>query len=232
MQTNLHVKTHSASVLTIVQASVYNVHVQISHSSRPSFLKAHLPWDTIKCLLKIHKSIVQFLHPCLVYLLYLSHDENISVDNNSVDCFQSAYRAGHRCETHLLRVYNDIVTTIGKGNGSFLVILDLSAAFDTIDHDNLFYMLERYVGIGASALRLIRSYFSDHTQRVQIDGILTDFASLLCGVPQGSVLGPMKFCLYLLPLGAILRHLILAITFMRMTPNSIFHLSVRILWNH
>ena len=96
------------------------------------------------------------------------------------------------------------VTTVGKGNGLFLVLLDLSAAFDTIDHDNLFYILEKYVGIGDSALRLIRSYFSDRTQRVQIDGIMSDFASLLCGVPQGSVLGSMKFCLYLLPVGAIL----------------------------
>ena len=68
--------------------------------------------------------------------------------------------------------------------------------FDTIDHDNLFYILEKYVGICGSALQLIRSYFSDRTQRVQIDGILSDFASLLCGVPQGSILGPMKFCLY------------------------------------
>ena len=103
-------------------------------------------------------------------------------------------------------MYNDIVTTVGKGNGSFLVLLDLSAAFDTIDHDNLFYILENYIGIGGSALRLIRSQFSDRTQRVQIDGIMSDFASLLCGVPQGSILGPMQFCLYLLPLGAILRH--------------------------
>ena len=102
-------------------------------------------------------------------------------------------------------MYNDIVTTVGKGNGSFLVLLGLSAAFDAIDHDNLFYILEIYVGIGGGALRLIRSYFSDRTQRVQIDGIMSDFASLLCGVQQGSVLGPMKFCLYL-PLGAILRH--------------------------
>ena len=47
----------------------------------------------------------------------------------------------------------------------------------------------KYVGIGGSALRLIRSYFSDRTQRVQIYGILSDFASLLCGVPHGSVLG-------------------------------------------
>ena len=58
---------------------------------------------------------------------------------------------------------------------------DLSAAFDTIDLDNLFYILEKYVGIGGSTLWLIRSYFSDRTQRVQIDGIMSDFASLLCG---------------------------------------------------
>ena len=57
-------------------------------------------------------------------------------------------------------MYNDIVTTVGNGNGSFLVLLDLSAAFDTIDHDNLFYILEKYVGIGGSA----------H----QIDGIMSD----------------------------------------------------------
>ena len=87
-------------------------------------------------------------------------------DNNIVDSFQSAYRAGHSCETALLRLYNAIVTTVGKANGSFLVFLDLSAAFDTIDHDNLFYIIEKYVGIGGSALRLIRSYFSDRTQRV------------------------------------------------------------------
>ena len=107
------------------------------------------------------------------------------LDNNIVGSFQSAYRAGHSCETALLRVYNDIVTTVGKGNGSFLVLLDLSAAFDTIDHDSVFYILKKYVGIGDSALRLIRSYlrlirsyFSDRTQRVQIDGIMSDFARL------------------------------------------------------
>ena len=47
-------------------------------------------------------------------------------------------------------MYNDIVTTVGKGNGSFLVLLDLSAAFDTIDHDDLFYILEKYVRIDGS----------------------------------------------------------------------------------
>ena len=147
---------------------------------------------------------------CGWYLLMVPVDGTcvVTVDgtNKIVDSFQSAYRAGHSCETALLRVYNAIVTTVGKGNGSFLLLLDLSAAFDTIDHDNVFYILEKYVGIGGSALRLIWSYFSDRTQRVQIDGIMSNFASLLRGVPQGSVLGPVKFCLYLHPLGAILRH--------------------------
>ena len=72
-------------------------------------------------------------------------------------------------------MYNDSVTTIGKGNGAMLVLLDLSAAFDTIDHDNLFCILEKYVGIRGNALKLIKSYFSNRTQRVQIDGCFIRF---------------------------------------------------------
>ena len=65
--------------------------------------------------------------------------------------------AGHSCKTVSRWVYNDIVTTVGKGNGSCLVLLDdLSTA---IDRDNLFYILDLYVKISGSALRLIQSYF-------------------------------------------------------------------------
>ena len=103
----------------------------------------------------------------------------------------------------MLRVYNDIVTMVGKGNGSYLVVLDLSAAFDTIDHDTLFVILEKYVGINGSSLQLLIFFRS---QRVLIDDVMSGVANLVCGVPQGSVLGPLKFCLYLLPLGAILRY--------------------------
>ena len=119
------------------------------------------------------------------------------INNDIVDNFQSVYKTGHSCETALLGVYNDIVTTIGRGNGAMLVLLDLSAAFDTIDNDNLFCILEKYVGICGNALKLIKSNFSNRTQRVQIDDVLSDFANIICGVPQGSVLGPLKFCLYL-----------------------------------
>ena len=89
-------------------------------------------------------------------------------------------------------MYKDIVTTIGGGNGAMLVLLDLSAAFDTIDHYNLFCILEKYVGICGNALKLIKSYFSNRTQRVQIDNVLYDFANIICSVPQDSVFRTFK----------------------------------------
>ena len=122
-----------------------------------------------------------------------------------IDDFQSAYKADHSCEKALSRVFNDIASMIGKGNCNLLVLLDLSAAFDTIDHVILFGILKKYIGFDGNALKLIVSYFSDRTQRVQIDGILSEFASTVCGVPQGSVLVPLEFCLYMLPPSATLR---------------------------
>ena len=111
-----------------------------------------------------------------------------------IDKFQSAYRSGHSTETALLRVYNNIVTMVGKGNGSCLVLLDLSAAIDTADHDTLFVILKKYVGTG-SALQLLKSYYSDRSLRVLIDDVMSGVANLVCGVRQGSGLGPLKFCL-------------------------------------
>ena len=84
-------------------------------------------------------------------------------------------------------MYNDSVTTFGRGNVAMLVLLNLSSAFDIIDHDNLFSILEKYVGICGNALKLIKSYFSNRTQRVLIYNVF-DFAIMICGVPQGSSL--------------------------------------------
>ena len=72
--------------------------------------------------------------------------------------FHSAYKVGHSCETALLRVYNDIVTTIGRGNSAILDLIELSEVFDTIDHDNLLFIREKYVGVCGHI-------FSDHLQR-------------------------------------------------------------------
>ena len=103
-------------------------------------------------------------------------------------------------------MYNDIVITIGRGNGAMLVYLIYMLLLKPLIIYNVFCILEKYVGICGNALKLIKSYCSNRTQRVQIDNVLSDFVSIICGVPQGSVLGPLKFCLYLLPLSAILRY--------------------------
>ena len=69
-------------------------------------------------------------------------------------------------------MYNDIVTTIGSGNGVMLVLLDSYATFDTIDHENLFRILEKYVEICGNALKLMKYFIYICTQHVQIDHVL------------------------------------------------------------
>ena len=119
---------------------------------------------------------------------------------------QSAYKAHHSTEAALLRVYNDVMFNIDRDNDTILVLLDLSATFDTIDHHILFYILEHLLGITDSALALMKSYLDGRQQWVQIYGVISDFTELACGVPQGSVLGPLKLCIYMLPIGLIMRH--------------------------
>ena len=78
--------------------------------------------------------------------------------NAIMKTFQSAYKANHSTETALLRVYNDVMFNIDRGNGTLLVLLDLSAAFDTIDHQIIFHIIEHSLGITDSVLALMKSY--------------------------------------------------------------------------
>ena len=86
---------------------------------------------------------------------------------------------------------------MGRGNVTALTLLDLSAAFDTIDHKLLLDKLEEWFGIRGEALRWVGSYLSDRCQLISIQGKLSIPMSLICGVPQGSVLGPLLFILYM-----------------------------------
>ena len=87
-------------------------------------------------------------------------------------------------------MFNDILFSIIQGEGEILVLLDLLSAFDTIDHAVLFDLWHDTFGISGTALSLLKSYLHDRRQCVQIDGIISEYAKLDCGVPQGSVLGP------------------------------------------
>jgi len=107
--------------------------------------------------------------------------------------FQSAYRRCHSTETALLRVLSDIYAAADKQCLSLLGLLDLSAAFDCVDHAILINRLQKVFGINDTALKWITSFLSDRSQQISYSGRLSATVSLLFGVPQGSILGPLFY---------------------------------------
>ena len=124
--------------------------------------------------------------------------------NGLHECLQSAYKRMHSTETALLRVQNDLLMGVDADGGAILVLLDLSAAFDTIDHDILCKRLQN-LGVVGAALAWFRSYLNGRRQYININGKRSQPRDLPFGVPQGSVLGPILFTLYTSPLGDIAR---------------------------
>ena len=110
--------------------------------------------------------------------------------------FQSSYRRFHSTETALLKVTNDILLKMNSQHVTLLVTLDLSAAFDTVNHGILINCLDKVVGIQGKALDWFTSYLSNRSQQVYLDGILSKQYELDSGVPQGSCLGPLLFIIY------------------------------------
>ena len=100
---------------------------------------------------------------------------------------------------------NDILHALHNGDVSLLTLLDLSAAFDTIDHNTLLQRLEYLYGISGTPLNWFRSYLSSRTPTVIINNKLSQPSVLNFGVPQGSVLGPILFILYTKPLTTPIR---------------------------
>ena len=118
--------------------------------------------------------------------------------------FQSGFRPHHGTETALVALYDDLLREADRGKVSLLVLLDITAAFDTVGHGILLGRLSE-LGIGGLALAWLRSFLGDRPQRVQLrENVLASW-SLNCGVPQGLIISPMLFNIYIRQLGGVIR---------------------------
>ena len=131
---------------------------------------------------------------------------NHLLTNNLFNSHQSAYRAGHSTETALLKIVNDLLSALDEDKVSLMSLLDLSAAFDTIDHSILLSRLSYSFGISDTVLAWFTSYLTDRIQTISVNGSKYLPAPLHYGVPQGSVLGTILVVLYTQPLSKIIQH--------------------------
>ena len=164
-----------------------------SAAVRPSLKKPSLDCDELKNyrpisnLAYLSKVLEKVVHNQLVE--YLDNEKMFST-------FQSGYRKFHSCETAITKIHNDLLIMMDKKTNVVLLLLDLSAAFDTINHDLLIKKLTKLYGISETALGWLKSYLSDRTFKVVVNGVSSSYCKLSIGVPQGSILGPLLFIMY------------------------------------
>ena len=125
--------------------------------------------------------------------------------NGLQEDYQSAYKHMHSTETALLKVKHDISSALDRYNSVLFVMLDLWAAFDKFHQNQRLGLLRDEYGITGKTLFWFSTYLEDRTQRVQVKTTTPDHVPLKCGVPQGSVLGPVNFTLYTALIQRIIR---------------------------
>ena len=109
----------------------------------------------------------------------------------------SGYQHFHSTETLITKISSDILSNMDKQEVTILVLLDLSAAFDTVNHNKMMEILEKYFGLSGGALGWMQSYFTDRTQKIKLKDSLSKEFNLNHGVPQGSCIGPIAFLIYI-----------------------------------
>lgn len=169
---------------------------------RPLLKKPTLDTENLKNYRPV--SNLSFLSKLLEKVVAVRIEEHIDVNNLS-DVLQSAYKRCHSTETALLKLKNDIVSTLDNNQTVVLVSLDLSAAFDTVDHSILLQRLTNLYGFTDKAIQWMESYLRHRTYRVYINKSCSKVKTMQCGVPQGSVLGARLYTMYTYNLSNIIK---------------------------
>ena len=117
-------------------------------------------------------------------------------DNNFIDDRQSGYRRGDSTIKQLLSITHEIHKAFDDGKELRAVFLDISKAFDKVWTEGLIFKLKR-IGIEGEMINILTSFLNDRKQRVTMDGINSEWADVEAGVPQGSILGPILFLVYI-----------------------------------
>lgn len=129
------------------------------------------------------------------------------IDTNGLNYkYQSGYRKHHLTTTALLNISDDICVNMNNNKSTVLVLLEFSKAFDSIGHTQLLHKLREKFEFSTSACSLIKSYLMDRYQCVTIGKETSTFIPIKSGVPQGSVLGPLLFCLYISDINSFFDH--------------------------
>ena len=132
---------------------------------------------------------------------------NEQMTANNLHCkFEHGYKPCHSTETLLVRLVNDMLLSLDNCNAVILLLIDLSAAFDTVDIDRLLCILKSELGIDGMALRWLESFLKNRNQKVLVENTLSGSLQVEFGVPQGSVLGPKLFNIYIRSLFSTIVH--------------------------
>ncbi len=145
-------------------------------------------------------SNLPFLAKVLEKVVVKQLQAHITVNSMS-EPFQSGFKSCHSTETVLVKVLNYIFVSLDNGENVILILLDLSAAFHMVDREILINLIEHWVGLKCNVLKWFKSYLTDRFFSVNIGGCNSSRLHLPWGVPQGSILAPILFSLYIPTVG-------------------------------